>query len=299
MPSPLLPTSLWFLPLQCLARLAFTNLAMAGISGCVAASELTDSATDAVASPSGQASLGDSWPCRQDDAAPHVDGSQMTDAGNSQGVCAISPGGSWRRATLLVLPPKHEGCDLDADGKSNNALASVLSSLLATFNARLQAELDDSETQWLVRLQPDLSVELYRGRIKTTPQNCPAAICNAEVLANLSAGPNGDPCAPLAKLWLQVQSPDGIALAHASTATLATGWKEVPIASLTFLALKANTNSLKWEESLDSGMVCGAMGYECYGNGMKGDYDRSGDGIKDSVSFAVEFKTAPVAVTTP
>lgn len=297
--NPSSPACLWLPRVLRVACWATAHLAMAAIGGCATPSETTSSGSDASANSAARPAPMDISPGPQDGAAPLVEGSFWKDGGKLPAVCSMGPGGSWRRATLLVLPKATEGCDLDADGKPNNAFSAGLSSVLATFNARLQAEVNDPGKQWLVRLQPDWSVELYRGRLTTAPQVCPAAGCGAEVLANLSPEPNSDPCAPLAVLWLQVEAPAGVGLASVSTATLATPWKELPSVSVIFLALEAGPTTVKLEAGLDSGLICGAMALPYSGSGLKADLDLNGDGIKNDMSFAVKFATAPVALVVP
>lgn len=279
------------------AHIALAQVAM--VAGCAAAPEERGPTANVVVDAADGNLHSDIAQGPTSDTAAPSDGADGPADAATVAVCAVGSGGSWRRATSLVLPPAQQGCDLDGDGKPNNALAAGLASALATVNARLLAEVADPQAQWLVRLLPDLTVELYRGRLKTVGQACSTALCNAEVLATPSPDPDRDPCAPLAKLQLQVQGTDAMGLAGPSTATLVLGWKQIPSATLSFLAMTAQPGAQGWAAGLDSGTICGALAIGDTGGGMKGDYDRSGDGIKDSVTFAVEFKTAPVVVGTP
>ncbi len=233
----------------------------------------------------------------------------------------------------LALAEPGVGCDLNGDGKPDNVLGKF-NSLYTGENAALQTAISQGKllTVWNAPLfatnGDEFSIERLDAVLDAGNANCDVAAggkpCVVRVkAANYGASSSGGTC--VAKNQLKPASIIGGAF------SVPGGGGSIPISLLDLMAIQVNAGVDAWTgtivggaqwQTTTGGMHCGAVTKTALLAGIdmlptsvlaqigdaatvkaliagivKPDLDLDGDGIKESISFAMAFETVPVVVT--
>lgn len=232
-----------------------------------------------------------------------------------------------QKVSKLNLPPATVGCDLDADGKPNNALAAGLSALLKQANDSMSKAVADGTITLVVETDgfksdgSEFPGSMLLGELDASNDKCDVMSDSAN--CKYSIDPTSyDPKAASGVCPALIAFPN---MKVKAGALAAGGPKQtfsltLPIQGVA-LQLKVNqatlqgkvTGTTTWD-STKEGLICGVIALDDIKNAigniealkdfaplvssmLKPDMDVDGDGKKESVSVAIDFETVKGQIT--
>ena len=232
-----------------------------------------------------------------------------------------------QKVSKLNLPPATVGCDLDADGKPNNALAQGLSALLKQANDSMTKAVADGTITLVVETDgfksdgSEFPGNMLLGELDASNDKCD--IMSDSANCKYSIDPTSyDPKAasgvcPALIAFPNMKVKDGVLAAGGPKQTFSLS---LPIQGVA-LQLKVNqatlqgkvTGTTTWDGTKE-GLICGVIALEDIKSAisnidalkdfagvvsslLKPDMDVDGDGKKESVSVAIDFETVKGQIT--
>ena len=224
-------------------------------------------------------------------------------------------GPTIQRLTKLQMASKGIGCDLDGDGKTDNALASALAAFLSQINASWdKAVLDGSFVMLLEALAlpadgQNFTLRLLLGRPVPSAAcamdlQLPACQFTVEARA-YNLGKAGTACTPVNALSdCKVAGSQLLCSDKLATVPLTLPVAGLPCWQLALVVSHAQLQATVGAQpplSLSKGLLCGvvpasAFGGTLVGTLLKPDVDVDGDGLKESASVAFVWDSVPAQI---
>lgn len=232
-----------------------------------------------------------------------------------------------QKVSKLNIPAGTVGCDLDADGKPNNALSTSLATFLVQANEQLTKSIADGTITLMVETNgfktdgSEFPGNMLIGDIDATNDKCDimsdAANCKYTVAPSSYDPTAASGTCPALIAFPNMKVKDGALSAGGPKQTFSLA---LPIQGFT-LNLKVNQATLQgkiagtdsWNTTKE-GLICGVIAVEDIKNAvqnieslkdfaplvtglLKADIDVDGDGKKESVSVAIDFETVKGQIT--
>jgi hypothetical protein len=232
-----------------------------------------------------------------------------------------------QKVSKLNIPAGTVGCDLDADGKPNNALSTSLATFLVQANEQLTKSIADGTITLMVETDgfktdgTEFPGNMLIGDIDATNDKCDimsdAANCKYTVAPSSYDPTAASGTCPALIAFPNMKIKDGALAAGGPKQTFSLA---LPIQGFT-LNLKVNQATLQGKiagttswETTKQGLICGVIAVEDIKNAvqnieslkdfaplvtglLKADIDVDGDGKKESVSVAIDFETVKGQIT--
>ncbi len=244
-------------------------------------------------------------------------------------------GPTVQKVSMLKLPPGSEGCDLDGDGKVNNALSTALSAFLGQANGPLDKSVKDGtivlamETAAYKADGSDFSTNMLVGDVEESNKTCDLVSETANCKYTIS--PNSyDPKATTPACPAVISFPNMKVKAGKLTGG---GSKQIfqftlPISTfaltlkITQAQLEGDVSGTTGWDATKKGKICGALAKKdieeainalpeeqlaalggkaavasLIGSLLKTDIDADGDGTKESASVAILWESVKGSIT--
>lgn len=232
-----------------------------------------------------------------------------------------------QKVSKLNIPAGTVGCDLDADGKPNNALSTSLATFLVQANEQLTKSIADGTITLMVETNgfktdgSEFPGNMLIGDLDATNDKCDimsdAANCKYTVAPSSYDPTAASGTCPALIAFPNMKVKDGALSAGGTKQTFSLA---LPIQGFT-LNLKVNQATLQGKvagttswETTKQGLICGVIAVEDIKNAvqnieslkdfaplvtglLKADIDVDGDGKKESVSVAIDFETVKGQIT--
>lgn len=240
-----------------------------------------------------------------------------------------------QKFSVFKIPAGSVGCDLDGDGKVNNAFATSLSAFAGQVNGTLAAGIADGslvqamETANFKGDGTPFSVAVLSGGLDSANKTCDltSETANCSYTVHPTSYDPAQPAAtcPPVVLWNNVKvlsgklSGGGPKQSFLFTMPLGAAWLALKIEAAQLQGQVAGTTS--WQ-SIKNGLICGVLSkkelekaiwavpdgqFDAFGGKstvlgllgslLKNDIDMDGDGTKESSSIAIQFETVKGQVT--
>ena len=232
-----------------------------------------------------------------------------------------------QKVSKLNIPAGTVGCDLDADGKPNNALSTSLATFLVQANEQLTKSIADGTINLMVETDgfktdgSEFPGNMLIGDLDATNDKCDimsdAANCKYTVAPSSYDPTAASGTCPALIAFPNMKIKDGALAAGGPKQTFSLA---LPIQGFT-LNLKVNQATLQGKvagttawDTTKQGLICGVIAVEDIKNAvqnieslkdfaplvtglLKADIDVDGDGKKESVSVAIDFETVKGQIT--
>jgi hypothetical protein len=232
-----------------------------------------------------------------------------------------------QRISKLNIPAGTVGCDLDADGKPNNAFSTSLATFLVQSNEQLTKLVADGTINRIVETNgfktdgSEFPSNMLVGELDPTNDKCDimssTANCKHTVAPSSYDTTAASATCPALSAFPNMKVKDGALAAGGPKQSM---WLPLPILGFT-LNLKVNQATLQGKiagttswETTKQGLICGVVAVQDIKYAvqnieslkdfaplvtglLKADIDGDGDGKKESVSVAIEFESVKAQIT--
>ena len=240
-----------------------------------------------------------------------------------------------QKVSMLKLPPGSEGCDLDGDGKVNNALSTALVAFLGQANGPLEKSVKDGtivlamETAGFKSDGTEFGMNMLIGDVDESNKTCDlvsaTANCKYTVSPNSYDPKATTPACPAVISFPNIKVKDG-KLTGGGAKQIFQFTLPISTFALTLKITQAQlkgdvTGTTTWDSS-KSGLICGALAKKdieeaiaalpdeqlqalggkstvvgLIGSLLKTDIDADGDGVKESASVAIQWESVKGSIT--
>lgn len=240
--------------------------------------------------------------------------------------------GAVQAVSSLTIAPATEGCDLDGDGKVNNAMAKGLSGLLKSVNDSLNKGVADGSAAWLLHMPnwttngSEFAMSVMTGKLdaacdtqsptakcqylvdktaydtSSAAPTCPAAITypNTAAFGGLIGAPDIGQVVPITMYFQGVAltvivHQASVAAKYAASGTSVTSTAGINCGVILKSDVLAAISAIPEAQLQQLGMDAATMNAMVTGM-LKEDIDADGDGTKDSYSFAYLWQAVPAKI---
>lgn len=210
--------------------------------------------------------------------------------------------GTFWRVTSMKLASPQVGCDLDGDGKVNNALATSLLGTTGVFGYNLLTDWTAPRLTWAFAGQGPGTTTVATMVTALVPGSAAYAACLNASQCNYQVLPDSfvaglDGACRARTSWLNCNVDEGATWCSQAAPGFDFPFWPCPdenIFAMQGVVFQANAPGAK--SPILSGMVCGSINKAKLPNLAKTDIDADGDGIKESASAAFVWEAAEVKV---